>query len=494
MGSILGMDIGNKYAFMSVVETDTKNASQSAAPLVLVDEQRAHIGICTDAEVDPDGLIRVDAGLSVGGRRSPPKKRMTVRSVKNMLDQETIQCENNSRQAFSVKTADVYSAIVREMVTHANQELQRNHMEPVYDILLAIPAKFCDGENAASVMEAVRRSVESITIDGHPLHLVRTIPEPAAVALDYLYYNQFEASEREVSSSHYTVVVYDLGHGTFDTALVELDTEQDPPYRLHHQSGRKWGGKDMDQMILDFFANQAMVALNDPSVIDRLRNSDAFLRTIQTVKEVLSESDRFETEETIQGQSVSFTITREQFEQLIAYDVDETIQQLEVMFRHAEELGKTVDRVVLSGGCSQIPFIQARVAEFCAERHVLCNRPYRPSRAVSFGAARYAANFSLAFSSGFEYSVLLDINGGTLQTVIPRRPALPFTTERIQFVNQHDGFWIVRSLDPDDPVDRISLENFKRLFHFEPELPIGGQFSARITLREDFTMSVEIDR
>ena len=483
--AVIGLDIGNKYGFMSVLDPGL------TSPEPLVDE-KYRSGVPTDAMVHPNGFIRVDAGLSVDKLPSTPARRMLIGSVKNMLDTESISCENSSGEQFEVKTADVFAAIVRELVCHANQERKKLHQDPIYDVMVAIPAKFCDGDQSNRIMEKIRSCVESIVFDDHRVRLIGTIPEPAAAAIDYLHFRQFEiAEEKRIKGDQFTVVVYDLGHGTFDTALVQVNTK-DGTYHLHHQDGLPYGGKNMDQAILDYFANQVAIAAGNDAMnlVYRGKYKEKCLRLAQDAKERLSEENDFEEEIVLQDR-VLLTLSRAQFEELIEYDIENTIKQLQIMFDHAKDIGIPVNMIVMTGGCSNVPLVKEKVEAFAQEKGVPCGL-YRPHRAVSFGAARHAATAEITNHTAYRYSLLLDNGGRQLMNIISKRQTLPYSTNVLSLTNQYDGFWIVRSLDENDPADENSLESFNRLMHFKVDIPIGTEFKAQITLGNDYLFKVNL--
>ena len=82
-----------------------------------------------------------------------------------------------------------------------------------------------------------KKDKQSIVVDGKPIEVIARLPEPAAVAIDYLFYMQNLSSQKDkFKSDVFTALIYDLGHGTFDTAVVTARSDGSP-YSLHFNDG-----------------------------------------------------------------------------------------------------------------------------------------------------------------------------------------------------------------------------------------------------------------
>lgn len=497
--AVIGLDIGNAYAYASVLEPDTNDASRELRdPMILLPASYSGPGISTDATVLPDGSIYVATELEEGARpRIAPSQRATIRAVKSMLYQDKIECSNRAGTLFQVSTGRIYSEIIKRIVSVANSVRIKDRQEPIYNVVVAVPSVFSDDENTKTLMEKVRTCVEDVNINGHKLSLMGTIPEPAAVALDYLHYMQYLVEpEQRVKDEEYTVVVYDLGQGTFDTALTTVRSS-DGHYELLHHDGIAYGGQDMDAMILEHFMAQISEVVQDEKLLTRARNSDELMRRVSRAKEELSTEERWDTDPfSVGGEVVDLSITRDEFEEMIEDPIRDTLEQLEMMLDFAERIGRRVNAVVMSGGCSNIPFIQSRVSELATRRGLEWSL-YRPSKAVSFGAARYGYRQEMMTRrTGYTYSVLLESEeelGGILREVIPFQQTLPYISNPIELKNQYRGeFWICRSLDEKDPADKDSKEPFKRMLRFQVDLPENAEFEAVFSINEEYVIDIDL--
>lgn len=211
-----GVDIGNGFGYCSLLSDESRD------PDILLGDAFRREGLPTDAYVDQDGKILVQE-ISSMLRRHPGRG---VHAIKRHLAAgETITLWEHGT-SFEVSADRVYQAIVQELLGIANRERRTMRQEPVYRLVLTYPVEFKDNKK---LLARMKRSVEGIKLEGGARYQVAgMLPEPAAVAFDYLYYMRHLAVENRLGSGdRFTVVVYDLGHGTFDTALVSAEDNSD---------------------------------------------------------------------------------------------------------------------------------------------------------------------------------------------------------------------------------------------------------------------------
>ena len=501
--TIYGLDIGNAFAYASVLEVDPRNpGDEHKDPLPMLPGALSNTGIPTDAYISPEGVITIGQGRSRPADAPPFKKGLcgVVRAVKTILLQDEVVCRLPRKLQVTVKTGDIYAAIIRETVTVANEHRREIGLMPIYDIMLAVPSTFADPETSKQLISKVHACVESIELDGRRLTLHGTIPEPAAVALDYLHYRKFMVPPAErPAGDEFTVAVYDIGQGTFDTSLTRINTAQGS-YELLRHVGAPIGGKDLDNTLREYFLAQLRRELqDDPQTFQNVQSSDRLYVTANEVKSELSATDEVEREYLLPtGDSVSLTVTREAFEQMIASYIEQTLEMVQELLDYAEDKGVKVDCIVLSGGCSQIPFVVDMVRELADEYGLRIDR-YRPSQAVSFGAARHAWKpETLEKYTGYDYSIRLEEAGnlhGRLLPVIPFNSKLPFTTPPITLSYQHMGvYWVCRTLDKADLINGTPLWNYRVLRKMKVNILPGEQFKAVFTMDEEYMLHIECRR
>ncbi|MEO3813843.1 hsp70 family protein [Sphaerisporangium sp. B11E5] len=270
-----------------------------------------------------------------------------------------------------VETADLVAAIFRRVLDVARRKFARTGRD-LERVVLTHPARWA-GEPLERLALAAERA---------GLGAVEFMPEPVAAARWYL-------REWELAVGEY-VVVYDLGGGTFDTAVLRRGPEGfvvcgEP--RGRHDIG----GEDFDQALLEVV--QDLARKQDPVTAhtvwegtgwEALMWRDKWARKITEAKEALSERDRYLIRE--QGfYDPGISVTRKQFEEAIADKVSRTLVELGAAIRQVTADGAGVDTVYLTGGSSAIPLIRAMIGERSADRVNAVVAP-EPKAAVALGA------------------------------------------------------------------------------------------------------------
>ena len=498
--TIYGLDIGNAYAYVSVLEVDPRNpATQHADPIPMLPDAYSTIGVPSDAYISADGTITIAQGLSRGPQAAPLRKGLcgVIRAVKTMLLKDEVVCRLPRKQQVTVKTGDVYAAIIQEAVTVANAHRVSIGREPVYDVLLAVPSEFANPQSSDQYIRKVRTCVESILIDGQRLTLRGTIPEPAAAAMDYLHYQKFTAGTSGVPvGDELTAVVYDIGHGSFDTALTRVNAAANT-YELLQHDGADVGGKDMDSTLRDLFLSQIRAACGgDEQIISSVAGSDRLNVMANEAKNELSDMALFERDFTLpSGDTVTLRVNRDAFEGMISGLIERTLEITDTLLSDARSKGVKIDCLVLCGGCSRIPCVIGAVQALAADYGLPCI-PFRPSQAVSFGAARYAFSPAMLEKyTGYDYSILIENDEnflhGRLQTVLPYNTKLPFTSKTITLDYQHQGvYWLCRSLDKADEALGERLTNYVTVRKLRVGVYPGEQFKAVFSMDEEYVLHV----
>lgn len=240
--------------------------------------------------------------------------------------------------------------------------------DEVRDVVITVPAYFGMRER-----DATRKAGE---IAG--LEVLGIVPEPVAAAVHY------ESGQGGIGR---TVLVYDLGGGTFDTSVIQIgDNAVDV---LCTDGDKHLGGADWDARLADHimtrFVEQASPA-EDPRESDDLLQEVALLA--ETVKKALSKQEARAVNLKLAGAAARFEVTRAEFEAMTEDLLDTTVA---IVRRTLDTLaekspGTTVDEVLLVGGSTRMPAVAARLeAEFGWSP-----RLFEPDLAVAKGAAVWA--------------------------------------------------------------------------------------------------------
>jgi molecular chaperone DnaK len=307
--------------------------------------------------------------------------------------------------ALTLTVEQVAALILREV-----KEVAQNHLgEEVNRAVITVPAYYNERQR-----QAVRHAA---ALAG--LQVERILNEPTAAALAYAYGRHLQQR----------VLVYDLGGGTFDASVLEL---QDTIYEVVSTGGDNFlGGVDFDARITATLLERYAAQVGAPFSGDRValsRLADAAERA----KCALSERSDF----TLQlpflalhdGQPVSLetSLTREELERLVEPLVDRSVDVCRDVLLDRGLTVADIDEVILVGGQSRMPMVHQKVAAFFGKAP---SRAVHPDEAVALGAALLAHSLGSA-----EGVVLIDVlpvsigvalPGGKVKTILPHNTSLP---------------------------------------------------------------------
>lgn len=286
---------------------------------------------------------------------------------------------------------EVLSALVLERL---KKDAERR-IGPVSKVVITVPA-FFDESRRRATQEAGRLA---------GLEVLDIINEPTAAAVAYGYAKGFFDPQRaETSGWKERVVVYDLGGGTFDVTVLEIDGAR---FRALATDGDvRLGGKDFDERLVNYLAEKFREA---HGVDPRSDPQDAAQLWIdaQEAKHTLSERTRATVVCFHAGIRMRIDVTRDEFHELIRDLIERTETTTSLTVRQVGMDFSEIDRVLLVGGSSRVPAIAEML------RRVTGKTPdgsQSPDEAVAHGAALYAGMLMAQAASG---------SGG------PARPAAP---------------------------------------------------------------------
>lgn len=371
MKNVLALDIGNAFGKVSLLELQDKD------PISLL-PVHMQSGMPTAAYVNAVGKIEV------GTVKKNRRKAMVV-SVKNRFN-ETIQLEENGVK-YEVAPDKVYAAIASKLVTHANEYLAARGSEPIYDVVVTYPAVFVENE---TVRNRFKAAVESVVIDGHRLRVLNMLSEPMAAAIDELYFSQ-RLKKGNTTQKDHSILVYDLGHGTLDIAVLTATADEQEPFNHVFQDGdSEIGGRIFDRLLYKELCRQ--LEESDNSVTINANLEDQMERIAVEIKHELSNEDVeiAERDLVFGDEDVTVSITREQFENLIRDVLHPSFEMVAEYIERAAQQNISVDKIVLTGGSSRIPYIKKTLESLTEGKIPVIS--FRYINAVAFGAARFAYN------------------------------------------------------------------------------------------------------
>ncbi|AVX20005.1 MAG: molecular chaperone DnaK [Bacillota bacterium] len=288
--------------------------------------------------------------------------------------------------------------------------------EPVTKAVITVPAYFTDSQRQAT-KDAGR-------IAG--LEVMRIINEPTAAALAY-------GLDKEEDQ---TILVYDLGGGTFDVSILELG---DGVFEVKATAGNnRLGGDDFDQRIIDWlvaeFKKENGIDLSqDKMAMQRLKEAAEKAKKELSSTTVTTISLPFITADQNGPKHLEMTLTRARFEEMTADLVEATMGPTRQALKDAGLEPKDIDKVLLVGGSTRIPAVQEAIRRFLGKEP---HKGINPDECVAIGAAIQGA----VLSGEVKDVVLLDVTplslgietlGGVFTRIIPRNTTIPTSKSQI---------------------------------------------------------------
>jgi molecular chaperone HscA len=356
--------------------------------------------------------------------------------------------------AREVTPIEVSAEILRELKERAEDEIGQ-----VGGAVITVPAYFDDAQRQAT-KDAAR-------IAG--LEVLRLLNEPTAAALAY-------GLDKKVNG---TFAVYDLGGGTFDVTILVLD---DGVFQVKSTGGdSQLGGDDMDRALAEQIINR--FGWLDATVLGSIRaKRERFaLDAARSIKHALTTHETVETELAHEGKTLTFTITRAEFDALIEKLLAKTGVAARRAMKDAGITASQLDGVILVGGSTRVPRVRSYVAEVFG-REALTD--IDPDLVVAMGAALQA---DMIAGTGSKNDVLLldvlplslgiEAMGGVVERILPRNTPIPCEAAQVftTYAEQQTGFEL-------------------HVVQGERELAVDARSLARFTLRGIPPMAAGIPR
>jgi molecular chaperone DnaK len=407
---ILGIDLGTTNSAVGTVD--------SGFPILLANEGGKRI-TPSAVWIGRDGAVEV--GEKALRRRTLEPDRV-VTSIKRLMGRRTNELEDHFPVEITAgadglprvlgKTPEEISAeILREMKRIAEWRMGGEITKAV----ITVPAYFHDAQRAAT-----KRAGELAGLE-----VVRVLNEPTAAALAYGLDKLGDFSR---------VAVYDLGGGTFDLSILEM---QDGVFQVLATHGdTRLGGDDLDALIVRLVEEKSGIGESTGTLRVRLTEE------AERVKRALSESDEafFRLPFYDGANSIEQTISRADLETIAAPWIQRTLRHCRQALADAALKPKDLNAVVLVGGSTRMPAVQKAVAELFQRDPDVSQHP---DEAIALGATIQGG----VMSGALRKMILLDVTplslgietfGGLMNVLIPRNTTIPCKAGEM-FTNAADG-------------------------------------------------------
>uniref|UniRef100_A0A7E4ZU64 Heat shock protein 70 n=1 Tax=Panagrellus redivivus TaxID=6233 RepID=A0A7E4ZU64_PANRE len=283
---------------------------------------------------------------------------------------------------------------------------------PVRDAVITVPAYFNDAQRQATK--------DAGAIAG--LNVLRIINEPTAAALAY---------GLDKKGAEQNVLIFDLGGGTFDVSILTI---ADGMFEVLATAGdTHLGGEDFDDRLVQHFVAEfkrkhGRDVRSNARALRRLRTAcERAKRTLSSSAEAVIEVDSL-----CDGIDFHSRISRARFEELCADLFRKTLEPVEQALRDAKLDKRSINEVVLVGGSTRVPKIQALLKEFFHGKEL--NKSINPDEAVAYGAAVQAAILSGVKDDAVKDVLLVDVTplslgietaGGVMTKLVERNTRVP---------------------------------------------------------------------
>jgi molecular chaperone DnaK len=296
--------------------------------------------------------------------------------------------------------------------------------EAVTEAVITVPAYFNDSQRQAT-KDAGR-------IAG--LEVKRIINEPTAAALAY---------GMDKAAGDRTIAVYDLGGGTFDISIIEIaDVDGEHQFEVLATNGDTFlGGEDFDLAVINYLADEfkkesGIDLHNDPLALQRLKEAGEKAKVELSSAQSTDVNLPYITADATGPKHLNVKLSRSKLESLVEELVQRSLEPCRIALQDAGLSASEIDDVILVGGQTRMPMVQAKVAEFFGKEP---RKDVNPDEAVAMGAALQGA----VLSGDVKDVLLLDVTPLTLgietmggvatplidkNTTIPTRKSQTFST------------------------------------------------------------------
>lgn len=375
MGKIIGIDLGTTNSCMAVMEggeatviTNAEGNRTTPSVVAMKDGERFTGTLAKrQAVTNPENTI-FSAKRFIGKtfaevEKSGLVKRMPFKIIKGKKNEPEIELAGEQK-----RPAEISAMVLQKLKADAEAYLG----QPVTEAVITVPAYFNDSQRQATK--------DAGKIAG--LEVKRIINEPTAAALAYGI---------DKKQGEHKVAVFDFGGGTFDISILEIDNiDGEKQFEVLSTNGdTTLGGDDFDEVLIDYIIEefkkeQGIDLSQDNMALQRVKEDAEKAKIELSTAQETTINQPFITADASGPKHLNMKITRAKFEELVHDVIEKVVKPCKDALKDAKLSASDIEEVLLVGGTTRMPAVQAKVKEiFGKEPHKGIN----PDEVVALGAA-----------------------------------------------------------------------------------------------------------